>query len=102
MSYIHEVKNIIGERNVEQILFYAKNGDISDQNVADMAQMLGVLSSKEDKPNVIYGNHKRRMERERHRGVEAEVRNVLYDWTKCCFNFNLKINIDVFVNITFT
>ena len=85
MSYIQEVKKILGEKNVEQILFSAKNGDISDQKVADMAQKLGVLSSNEERPNFIFGNHRQRMGRERYRGIEAEVRDVLCDWPICCF-----------------
>ena len=79
MSDIRDVKLILGERNVETILYNAKSGHISDQMVADMAQKLGDVSSKDDQPNFIIGNHKRRMERDRNRGIEPEVREVFFD-----------------------
>ena len=65
----------IGEDTVAEILDYVRGGKLSEQHVTDFSQQLMFKSS----PNVVYGNHKRRMDVRRQEG-EVEVRQVLSDW----------------------
>ena len=79
MSHSGEVEVKLGEHVVDDLIHYVQNGHVSDQSMKDFAQQLGNVGNP-NISNVVYGNHVRRMERDRNRDNSAEMRDILSDW----------------------
>ena len=54
---------------------------MSDDQMRDFVEQLEELS--EIDPNVLLGNHMRRMRRDRDRAPDTELLEVMYDWWRC-------------------
>ena len=72
-----EVEKRLGQDKVKLILDSAKNGDISDSQLASIAEKLG---RDLDGPNVIMGNHNRIMARDRYAASDTLLKCILSDW----------------------
>ena len=72
-----EVEKRLGQDRVKLILDSAKNGDISDSQLASIAEKLG---RDLDGPNVIIGNHNRIMARDRYATSDMLLKCILSDW----------------------
>ena len=75
--YMQEVEKRLGHDKVKLILDSAKNGDISDSQLASIAEKLG---RDLDGPNVIMGNHNRIMARDRYAASDTLLKCILSDW----------------------
>ena len=76
-SNIPYVEEKLGKVRVKLILDSARNGDISDDQMASIAEKLGRnLGSS----NIILGNHKRLVERDRFAKSDTMLRCILSDW----------------------
>ena len=84
MSYCWEVENLLRSNCMRQLLDHVRGGKMSDDQMRDFVEQLGELS--EIDPNVLFGNHIRRMNRERDRRQDIELLQVMYDWwdSKLC------------------
>jgi hypothetical protein len=81
MSNDYEVIEKLGEGNVEQIINYARGGQMDDQQITDFTHHLGrPPNNQPDAPNVLFGNHSTRMSRDKDRRRDAELRAILSDW----------------------
>ena len=76
-SYMPEVEGKLGKEVVKLMLDSAGSGDISDSQLASIADKLG---RDLDGPNIILGNHKRRMERDRYAESDTLLKCILSDW----------------------
>ena len=76
-SYMPVVEGKLGKEVVKLMLDSARNGDISDTQLASIADKLG---RDLDGPNVIFGNHIRRMERDRFAASYTLLKCILSDW----------------------
>ena len=74
---MQEVEEKLGANIVKLILDSARNGDISDEQMASIADKLG---RDLDGPNVIFGGHKRRFERDKHAKSETLLKGIFSDW----------------------
>ena len=72
-----EVEEKLGKEVVKLMLDSARNGDISDSQLASIADKLG---RDLDGANIIIGNHSRRMERERFAASDTLLKCILSDW----------------------
>ena len=72
-----EVEEKLGNEVVKLMLDSARNGDISDSQLASIADKLG---RDLDGANIIIGNHSRRMERERFAASDTLLKCILSDW----------------------
>ena len=79
MSHYPEAEAKLGKAATDLLFRYTRNGDISDQQMEDFVQRLG-HPDHHDEANVLFGNHKKRMERDKNRDQSAELRDVLSDW----------------------
>ena len=75
--YMTEVEVKLGKEVVKLMLDSARNGDISDSQMGSIAQKLG---SNLDGPNQVFGNHSRRMERDRFAASDTLLKCTLSDW----------------------
>ena len=75
--YMLEVEGKLGNDVVNLMLDSARNGEISDAQLASIANKLG---RDLDGPNVIFGNHSRRMERDRFAASDTLLKCILSDW----------------------
>ena len=77
--YTRDIEDKLGKEVVKVILDSARNGDISDSTLLSIARKLG-----EDLggPNLVLGNHLRRMEREKHAESALLLKCILSDWYK--------------------
>ena len=58
-----------------------RGGNMSDDQLKDIFLHLGELSKTDSEdPNILYGNHTRRMNQERDRGQDTELLQVMSDW----------------------
>ena len=76
-SYMPVVEGKLGKEVVKLMLDSARNGDISDTQLASIADKLG---RDLDGPNIIFGNHNRRMERDRLAASDTLLKCILSDW----------------------
>ena len=76
-SNMSEVEGKLGKEVVKLMLDSARNGDISDVQMSSVAEKLG---RDLDGPNVIIGNHCRRMERDRFAASDTLLKCILSDW----------------------
>ena len=81
MRYHREVKNLLGQECMTQLLNHVMGGNMSDDQLKYFVLHLGELSKTDpEAPNVLYGNHTRRMSRDRDRGQDIEILQVMSDW----------------------
>ena len=78
MSYRREVENLLGKYCLTKLLDHVRGGKISDDQLKNFVEHLGELS--EINPNVLLGNHMRRMSRDKDRKQDTELLEVMYDW----------------------
>ena len=74
-----DVEKKLGQDRVKLLLDSAKNGDISDSQLASIAEKLG---RDLDGPNVIMGNHNSIMTRDRYAASDTLLKCILSDWWK--------------------
>ena len=81
MSYCWEVENLLRSNCMRQLLDHVRGGKMSDDRMKDFVRHLGELSKTDpETPNILYGNHIRRMSRERDRRQDTELLQVMSDW----------------------
>ena len=81
MSYRREIENLFGEECMTKLLNHVIGGKMSDDQMKEFVLQLGELSKGvPDAPNSIFGNHTRRMRRDRERKLDTEILEVLNDW----------------------
>ena len=82
MSYRREVESLIGKECMTKLLNHVRGGKMSDDQMKDFVLELGELSksSFHEDPNTLFGNHARRMSRDRERKLDTELLEVLNDW----------------------
>ena len=78
MSYRREVENLLGRECIDKLLNHVRGGRMSGDQLKYFVQHLGELSNID--PNVLYGNHTRRMSQNKDRRYDIELREVLSDW----------------------
>ena len=76
MSSYFKVKALLGEA-VDDVLNSVRNGDFREDQITSVAEHLG--ASEEDEPNVLYGNHRQRMEGDKNRRYSTEMKDILSD-----------------------
>ena len=76
MSYRKEVENLLGKECMTKLLKDVRGGKMSDDQMKEFVLQLG---SSED-PNILFGNHRRRMSRDKDRQLDTEILEVLNDW----------------------
>ena len=76
MAYRKDVENLLGQGCMTKLLNHVRGGKMSDDQMKDFVLQLG---SSED-PNILFGNHTRRMSRDRKRKLDTEILEVLNDW----------------------
>ena len=74
MSYRREVENLLGEEGMTKLLNHVRGGKMSDDQMKEFVLQLG---SSED-PNILFGNHRRRMSPDRK--LDTEILEVMNDW----------------------
>ena len=72
-----EVEGKLGKETVKLMLDSARDGDISDSQMSSIAEKLG---RNIDGPNIIFGNHRRQMERDRFATSDTLLKCILSDW----------------------
>ena len=97
MSYRKEVENLLGKECMTKLLNHVKGGKMSDDQMRDFVEQLGELS--EIDPNVLFGNHTRRMSRDKERAQDIELLEVMSDWWKCSlFEMTQERAMDILVH----
>ena len=76
MSYYFKVKALLGEA-VDDVLNSVRNGDFSEDQIKSVAEYLG--ASEDDRPNILFGNHRQRMEGNKNRRYSTEMKDILSD-----------------------
>ena len=76
MSYYFKVKALLGEA-VDDVLNSVRNGDFREDQITSVTQRLG--ASEDEKPNILYGNHKRRMEGDKNRRYSTDIKDIFLD-----------------------
>ena len=74
---MQEVEEKLGANIVKLMLDSARNGDISDEQMASIADKLG---RDLDGPNVIFGGHKLRFERDKQAKSDTLLKGIFSDW----------------------
>ena len=81
MAFCHanmqDVEEKLGANIVKLMLDSARNGDISDEQMSSIAEKLG---RDLDGPNVIFGGHKLRFERDKHAKSDTLLKGIFSDW----------------------
>ena len=81
MAYRKDVENLLGQECMTKLLNHVRGGKMSDDQMNDFVLELGELSKKgSEDPNTLFGNHTRRMSRDRERKLDTEILEVLNDW----------------------
>ena len=81
MSYRREVENLLGKECIDKLLNHVREGRMSADQLKCFVQHLGELSNSDpEAPNVLYGNHLRRMSQAKDRRYDIELLEVLSDW----------------------
>ena len=81
MSYRREVENLLGKECITKLVNHVRGGRMSADQLKCFVQHLGEISNTDpEAPNVLYGNHMRRMSRSKDRTYDIELREVLSDW----------------------
>ena len=77
MANFHQVEERLGKGAVKLLLDSARNGDISDDQMDCIADLLGRHPCQ---PNNVFGKHRQRMERDRDKDKHAMLKYILCDW----------------------
>ena len=81
MSYRREVENLLGKECITKLVNHVRGGKMSADQLKCFVQHLGELSNTDpEAPNVLYGNHMRRMSQNKDRPFDIELLEVLSDW----------------------
>ena len=81
MSYRREVENLLSKEFITKLVNHVRGGRMSADQLKYFVQHLGELSNTDpEAPNVLYGNHMRRMSQNKDRPFDIELREVLSDW----------------------
>ena len=97
MSYRREVETLLGKECMTKLLNHVRGGQISDDQMRHFVEQLGDLS--EIDPNVLFGNHTRRMSRDKDREQDTELLEVMSDWWKCSlFEMTQERAMDILVH----
>ena len=78
--YSREAENLLGQECITKLRDHVIGGKLSDNQMKYFVQHLGELS--EIDPNVLFGNHTRRMDRDKtgSRTQDTELLEVMSDW----------------------
>ena len=79
MAHFHEVEERLGKRAVKLLLDSARNGDIRDDQMDCIADLLGRQPDPSE-PNDVFGRHRQRMERDRDKDWHIMLKYILCDW----------------------
>ena len=86
MSYRRDVESLLGKKCIDKLLNHVRGGRMSADQLKCFVQHLGELSNTDpEAPNVLYGNHMRRMSQSKDRPFDIELLEVLSD----CYNVSL-------------
>ena len=78
MSYHRKVENLLGKECITKLVNHVRGGRMSADQLKCFVQHLGELSNID--PNVLYGNHRRRMNQGKDRPYVIELLEILSDW----------------------
>ena len=78
MSYRREVEALLGKELMTVLVNQLKEGIMTDAQMMEFVLQLGILSKTD--PNILLGNHKRRMSRDKDRRWDTEFLEVMDDW----------------------
>ena len=96
MSYRREVETLLGKECMTKVLNHVRGGKMSDDQMRNFVEQLGELS--EIDPNVLFGNHIRRMSRDKDRRPDTELLDVMNDWWyKSLFEMTQDKALDILV-----
>ena len=76
-SYMSDVETKFGKETVKLILDSARSGCITDSKMCSIAEKLGRDLVG---PNIIFGNHSTRIERDRFAARDTLLKCILSDW----------------------
>ena len=79
MANFHKVEEKLGKQAVKLLLDSARNGDISDDHMNCIADLLGRQPDPSE-PNDVFGRHRQRMERDRDKDRHVMLKYILCDW----------------------
>ena len=96
MSYRREVENLLGKECITKLVNHVRGGRMSADQLKCFVQHLGELSNID--PNVLYGNHRRRMNQSKDRPYDIELLEVLSDWwAESLFEMTLSQALNILV-----
>ena len=78
MSYRKEVESLLGKECINILLNHVRGGKMDDDQMRHFVEHLGELSEMD--PNVLFGNHMRRMGRDKERRQDTELLQAMNDW----------------------
>ena len=78
MSYRREVESLLGQECINILLNHVRGGKMDDDQMRHFVEHLGELSEMD--PNVLFGNHMRRMGRDKERRQDTELLQAMNDW----------------------
>ena len=79
MAHFRQVEERLGKGAVKLLLDSARNGDISDDQMDCIADLLG-RGRQPGEPNNVFGRHRQRMERDRDKDKHTMLKYILCDW----------------------
>ena len=77
MANFHQVEGMLGKWAVKLLLDSARNGDISNDQMECIADLLG---RQPGEPNNVFGRHRQRMEDYKDKEKHAMLKYILCDW----------------------
>ena len=101
MSYRREVENLLGKECITKLVNHVRGGRMSADQLKYFVQHLGELSNTDpEAPNVLYGNHTRRMSQNKDRPLDIELHEVLSDWWgESLFEMTLENALNILVRV---
>ena len=78
MSHQREVESLLGQECINILLNHVRGGKMDDDQMRHFVEHLGELSEMD--PNVLFGNHMRRMGRDKERRQDTELLQAMNDW----------------------
>ena len=80
-TYRREVEGLLGKECVTKLCYHVMGGKMSEDELKYFVQHLGELSNtNSEAPNVLYGNHMRRMSQNKDKLFDIELCEILSDW----------------------
>ena len=79
MANFHKVEEKLGKQAVKLLLDSARNGDISDDQMDCIADLLGRQPDPSE-PNDVFGRHRQRMDKDRDKDWHIMLKYILCDW----------------------